>query len=187
MRGVTGMVACVAACTAGASTAVLTFPELNSPPSLLVQDPFPPQPPLTVGTVTFPVPAGEHVIAAKISGFWGSSLIPEGTAGVNVMVDGILVAQCVKPAPECWEAGVGQRPWSHIFSPQELIALDDGVAKLTAVQTSDVAVRLGVSTLIVETAPIPVQTVPALSAAALLWLMAGLAVTGALFARRALR
>jgi uncharacterized cupin superfamily protein len=199
-RGAVAFAAWLAAASAWAGTIVLTFPELANPPPQPVQNPFPPQQPLQVGTVNFPVPAGEQVIAAQISGFWGSSLLPEGTAGVDVFVDGVLVAQCVKPSAGCWEAAFGPRPWSHVFTESELAVLNDGVAKMTAVQTSDVTVRLGTSTLIVQTGPIPLPPatreptkeptepeVPTLSPLGLLALIAGLAAAGAFMVRRAKR
>jgi hypothetical protein len=188
LKAVLGAVALLAACSADAATFLRTFPELDGPPSS-AQDPFPPQPSLNVGTVTFPVPVGERVIAATVSGYWGTSTIPEeGTAGVNVLVDGILVAKCVKPSPGCWGNSSGQRPWNYIFAASELAALNDGVATMTAVQTSDITVRLGTSTLIVETGPVPpvppVPTVPALSALGLLALVAGMAAAGVFLVRR---
>ena len=176
--------ALVAACAADAATFVRTFPELDGPPAGSALGPFPT---LAVGTVTFPVPAGHTVVAAVVSGFWGTSTIPEeGTAGVNVVLDGVLVAQCVKPSPGCWGNSSGQRPWNYVLGPSELAALNDGVATMTAVQTSDITVRLGTSTLIVETGPVPPPpTVPTLSALGLLALVAGMAAAGVFLVRRA--
>jgi hypothetical protein len=194
-KGVVALAVGLAAIPAWAATIVVTFPELANPPSHSAQNPFPVLQPLPVGTVTFPVPSGERVVAAQISGFWGSSLIPEGTAGVDVRVDGVLVAQCVKPASGCWEPAAGQRPWSHEFTESELSVLNDGVADMTALQTSDITVRLGTSTLIVQTGPLPpviveptlLPAVPALSSLGLLALIAGLAVAGAFVVRRTTR
>jgi hypothetical protein len=185
IRGAVALVAGVAAGSAWAAAHVLVFPELSDPPSHAVEEPFPPQPPLPVGTVNFSVPAGERVVAATISGFWGTSLVPDGTAGVDVRVDGILVAQCVKPSADCWQSAAQQRPWSYTFSATELVAFNDGVASMTAVQTSDISVRLGTSTLIIETGPLP--AVPALSTLGLLALIAGLAGAGVFLVRRATR
>lgn len=182
VKGLLGALAWLAACSATAATYVLTFPELTNPPSFSAQEPFPPQPPIFIDTVTFTVPPGERVVAATISGFWGSTRIPEGTAGVDVVVDGVLVARCEKPHADCWERAVGQRPWSYIFAESELKVLNDGVATMTALQTSDISVQLGVSTLIVQTGPGP--SVPALSTAGLLALMAALAAAGAWIVRR---
>jgi hypothetical protein len=60
--------------------------------------------------------------------------------------------------------------------------LNDGVATLSAVQTSEQNVRLGISTLIVTTAPPP--TVPTLSPAALAAMLAAVAAAGMLALRR---
>jgi len=197
LKGLVGVLAGLAACSVWATTSVVVFPELTDPPSHAAQDPFPPQPPLTVGTVNFAVPVGEQVVAAQISGFWGSSLVPDGTAGVDVLVDGILVSKCVKPSPDCWESAPRQRPWTYTFKQSELAAFNDGVATMTAVQTSDISVRLGTSTLTIETAPVPpppvilpdpeVPPVPTLSPLALLALIAGLAAAGVFLVRRAKR
>ena len=158
VRSVAGGVLLAAAGLAAAATSIVAFPEVNGPANQ--SGPFP-QPPIVVATRTFTVPEGEQVVSAEISGAWGSSGDPNSTAGVNVLVDGIVVATCVKPDPACWSGDVGQRPWTYKFKSAELQALNDGAATMSAVQTSDLSVRLGVSTLIVETAVPPI--VPALS------------------------
>ena len=183
LKAVLAATALVAACAADAATFVRNFPELDGPPASSAQGPFPT---LAVGTVSFPVPAGETVIAAVVSGFWGTNTNPEeGTAGVNVVLDGVLVAQCVKPSPGCWGNSSGQRSWNYVLPGSELAALNEGVATMTAVQTSDITVRLGTSTLIVQTGPLPPPpTVPALSTLGLLALVAGMAAAGVFLVRR---
>ena len=174
--------AALAAGLASAATVLVAFPEVNGPP-FTVSGPFPQL--LNVATRTFTVPDGERVVSASISGHWGSSGDPNSTAGVVVSIDGIEVASCAKPDPSCWTGDSGQRPWSHVFTAEEMLTLNDGAATMSAVQTSDERVRLGVSTLIIETAPPPV--VPTLSPAglgALLTLMLG---AGALLLRRRAR
>jgi hypothetical protein len=110
------------------------------------------------------------VVAATISGFWGTTAIPEATAGVDVFLDGVLVARCVKPSSGCWEQHSGQRSWSYTLTGDDLKVLADGKAKLTAVQTSDDTVRLGITTLIVQLGP--AETVPTLSTFGLMLLSA---------------
>ena len=166
---------------AGAGTLVLTFPESSNTPSFSVAGPFP-QPPLNVGTVNFTVPIHERVVAASISGFWGTTDRPEATAGVDVFLDGVLVARCLKPSSDCWEGHPGQRSWSYTLTEQELKVLNDGSAKLTAVQTSDDTVRLGVTTLIVQTGPL--DSIPTLTTFGFLLLTAGLALTAFASRRR---
>ena len=182
VRWAVGALAVLVAGAAAAAAFLVEFPEVNGPP--VPAGPFP-QPPLVVATRTFAVPAGERVVSASISGFWGSSGDPNSTAGVNVLVDGITVAQCVKPDPACWTGDVGQRPWSHTFTEPEMTLLNDGSATMTAVQTSDISIRLGVSTLLVETAPQAV--VPTLSPLGLLGLIVSMAVAGAFAVRRLAR
>ena len=132
--------------------------------------------------MSFTIPAKERVASARISGFWGSTDVPASTAGVDLLLDGILVAQCVKPSPDCWVDATSQRPWSYTFAKKDLAKLADGSATLTAVQTSEISVRVGVSTLVIETEP--ADRIPTLSALPLLALAAGLALAGGLAARR---
>jgi hypothetical protein len=181
-----GMVAAFAAGVAAAATIVVTFPELNGASFL---DSFP-QPPVTVGSQTFSIPAGDRIVSARISGFWGTIAKADSTAGVTVFLDSVEVARCEKPDPGCWLGDSGQRPWQHTFTATELPALNDGTATLTAVQTSDEFIRLGVSTLVIDTAPIPVidagpiTVVPTLSPLGLLVLLAAMAIAGMVAAKR---
>jgi len=181
LKGGVLIVVSLAAGSPAAATLVGTFPELQNPLSFEVVLPFP-HPAVTVGSVLYSIPLGERVVAAKISGFWGTNQNPAATAGVDVLVDGVLVARCVKNEAGCWEPAADQRPWSHIFAESELKVLNDGVATLTAMQTSEFTVQLGVSTLIIETGPPP--AVPTLSPLGLLFLLAGVATMGALAIRR---
>ncbi len=171
---VTGAMAGLVALAAGgvqAADIFATFPEVNGP-SFTIAGPFP-QPPLAVATKTFSIPAGERVVAASISGTWGSSGDPDSTSGVTVFVDGIVVAKCTKPDPSCFSGDQGQRPWSYTFTQGDLSQLADGKATLSVVQTSEISVRLGVSTLVVQTAPPPiVPTLPPSGLAALALLLA---------------
>jgi hypothetical protein len=183
-KGALAVVAWLGACVAAAETLIVTFPELADPPSFDAQNPFS-KVVLPVGTVTFTIPRGQRIIAANITGVWGSTTNDRnGTAGVDVLVDGILIQQCVKPEV-CWQDTNGLQPWSRLFKESELHVLDDGTATMTAVQTSERTVRLGASTLFIETAP--VQTVPTLATIGLFSLIAGLAATGAFLLRRASR
>lgn len=89
----------------------------------------------------------------------------------------------MKEETGCWGHSSRPREWNYTFAASELDALNDGVATMTAVQTSDITVRLGISRLIVQTGPVP--TVPALSALGLLALVAGMAAAGVFLVRRA--
>jgi hypothetical protein len=184
-------VAAFATGLAAAATILVTFPEYNggAHPG---DEPFP-LPAVTIGSGTIVIPAGEQVVSAAISGFWGTKDDPDSTAGVNLLLDGVPVAQCVKPSTDCWIGDTGQRPWSHTFTAAELPALSDGSATLTAIQTSDLRIRLGVTTLTVETAlppaavVTPPESVPTLGSFGMLALLAALAVAGAVALRRSPR
>ena len=182
VRSAAGCVLLTVAGLAAAATSIVAFPEVNGPAN--PSGPFP-APPIIVATRTFTVPQGEQVVSAEISGSWGSSGDPNSTAGVDVVVNGVVVASCVKPDPECWKGDVGQRPWNHKFKGTELVALNGGAATMSAVQTSDLNVRIGVSTLVVETGTPPI--VPALSPAGLAALAALMAAAFAFAARRVTR
>jgi len=71
---------------------------------------------------------------------------------------GVLVAQCIE-SQTCWTSGLA---WSHDLSKADLVSLGLGTTvPLTAVQTSEYVMRLGVTTLTFSTPAGPVvQTVP---------------------------
>lgn len=182
-----GFVTALAAGLAAATTIIVTFPEFNGAPHEDTET-FP-LPPVIVASETFSIPAGEQVASAVISGSWGNSTRPGSTAGVTVLLDGFKVAQCDKPDPNCYVPGPDLRPWTHTFTNGELLRLGDGTALLTAVQTSDFQVRLGASTLVIDTAPLvavapPAAVVPTLSPFGLLALLVAIAVAGVLASRR---
>jgi len=180
LRWVAGGVAAFAATFAMAGNILVAFPEFNGSP-VTINGPFP-QPGQIVATRTFTIPDGERVVSAYITGYWGSSVDPDSTAGVEVKLDGYIVATCEKPDPGCYAGDVGRRQWSHTLTDVEMTALNDGKAVLSVVQTSDVSVRLGVTTLYIETGVPP--SVPALSPMALFALLAGMAAAGAIALRR---
>ena len=145
VRSSVGVVAMLAASVAAAATIVVSFPEFNGAPF----DSGFPLPPVAVGTQTFSIPAGDRIVSAAISGFWGTTTKPDSTAGVTVFLDDVEVARCEKPDPGCWLPGdSGQRAWRYTYTAPQLVSLNDGAATLTAVQTSDAFIRLGVSTLV---------------------------------------
>lgn len=183
---VLGCATLVAAGLAAATTVQLEFAEVNG--EVVSAPPFPT---LNIPQTTPPVaiPGGERVVAASISGYWGTIDYRDSTAPVDVFLDGILVAQCVAPDP-CWvDDGSGQMPWNHLFTADELPLLKPGNPKLTVVQKDKTRVRLGKSTLVMETAPAqvvanPAPAVPTLSPLGLLALLAATAAAGAFALRR---
>jgi hypothetical protein len=175
-----GCVLALAAGLAGAAPVYLQFPEYTGPS--VPAGPYP-QPPVEVGTETFAIPPGEVVIAATVSGFWGApGGDPNSTAGVDVMLDGVTVAQCAKDDPSCYDYGVPMRPWTYTLTPAEMSRLNDGIAKLTVVQTSELKVNIGVTTVKIETGP--PAGIPATSPLGLLALFGAMSAVGALMLRR---
>ena len=75
---------------------------------------------------------------------WGNAAFPQSSAGADVYIDSLLVAQCVRLA-DCWLNSTGTQSWSYAFSAADLATgiLDDGIAMMRVVQTSDSVVRLG--------------------------------------------
>lgn len=114
-----------------------------------------------VGTFNYVIPAGQNILWARISGQFGNSLV-QSTAAQDLYLDGIRVAGCVYQSPTCW--GGGPEAWSYNFSASEFGALADGSANFVSDQTDCCVVRLGTTTLEIQTQP----TVPEPSTVALL-------------------
>jgi len=181
-RWATGCVVLLVATLATAATIQLEFAEVNG--AAVTAAPFPT---LNVPQVTPPIqiPPGERVVSARIEGLWGTIDYRDSTAPVDVFLDGILVAQCKKFDP-CWaDDGSGRVEWSHVLTSAERSQLQAANPQLTVVQTDELTVRLGATTLIMETAPPP--AVPTLSPAGLLALLVALAAGGAFLLRRSPR
>ena len=172
----------LAATLAAAATIRLEFAEVNG--QAVSVAPFPT---LNVPQITPPaaIPAGERVVAARVWGWWGTFDYPDSTAPVDVFLDGILVAQC-KALDPCWaDDRSGRIEWSHVLTPEELARLQPLNPQLSVVQKDPLTVRLGASTLIMETAPPP--AVPTLAPAGLLALLAAMGAAGAYVLRRSPR
>jgi hypothetical protein len=138
---------------------VQTLPDYSGP-FIGPSGPFP-QPPVTVGTFVYSIPAGQSITSATIAGTWGNGQQAFSTAGVDVFLDAILVAQCVPLAANCWQVGTALRPWSFTFSPAQFATLTDGTAILTAIQNNNDVIRLGQPTLTIATGPTSAVPEPA--------------------------
>jgi len=181
-RWTVGCVVLLAATLAAAATIQVEFAEVNGQPVSA-----PPFATLNVPQTTSSgvVPPGEQVVSARIWGWWGTFDYADSTAPADVFLDGILVAQCKKFDP-CWaDDGSGRVEWSHVLTSAERSQLQAANPQLTVVQTDELTVRLGATTLIMETAPPP--AVPTLSPAGLLALLVALAAGGAFLLRRSPR
>jgi hypothetical protein len=134
-----------------------------------------PLPSVEVGSFSFAIPPGSVIVSASLSGTFGNSVVGN-SAGVNVFFDGVPVASCA-PYASCWDPDtVIAEVWTYALAPGDLALLADGVGVLTAVQTNEFVIRLGVTTLTIETRAVPLP-------AALPLFFAGAAALG-LAARR---
>jgi hypothetical protein len=114
-----------------------------------------PQPSLTIGTFNYTIPVGTQIIAASVSGFFGTVFAP-GTALENLFVGGIDVANCVNQSDPCWNVPFGvQTPWSYTFTPGQFSALTGGAVNYSVVQTGDFQVESGITTLSITVSPEP--------------------------------
>ena len=104
-------------------------------------DPGPYQPTAVVGS--FNILNADTAIT--LSGTFGNSVV-HSSAGVDVDLGSILVAQCVENAP-CFFFSVSPLPWSYTLTPAQIASLGTGTVDLTATQTSETTIRLGATTL----------------------------------------
>lgn len=118
---------------------ISTLPEFNGPEFV---DPGPYLPPSLVGT--FMILPGDTGIT--ISGTFGNSLTGS-TAGVNLYLGSILVAQCVQFTPCYNNLTKTPTPWSMTLTPAQMASLGTGAVDFTVVETSQFYVRLGETTL----------------------------------------
>ena len=100
-----------------------------------------------VGSFSYDL-AGQVITSATISGQWGSNGAIS-SAHNKLFVDGFEIAESPDPCTDIV-------PWSYDFRDDEVFsALEDGEVIFSTVQLSGFRVRLGETTLTIETAPIP--------------------------------
>ena len=82
--------------------------------------------------------------SATVSGTWGNAAFSASSAGADLFIDDLLVAQCFE-FDACWLDSTGTQTWSYTFTAADLATgiLDDGAAVLSVVQTSSTRVRIG--------------------------------------------
>ncbi len=140
--------------THAARAAILTnsLPEYN-----FDGEPTFPNPANLVGTFSYTLPSDAKIVSAVIEGTFGNSIFST-SAGVDVYLDNVLVAQCIE-FEQCWN-GPGPVSWSFTFDDSNFFLLEDGTAMLTAAQTSEFVSRLGETTLTIETVSEPSASIP---------------------------
>ena len=102
----------------------------------------------TVGSFVFTLPSGETIASARIEGTFGNSIV-RNSSGVDLSLDFMAVASCVQFA-SCY-FGSTPEPWVLDLLPADLALLADGTADFGFIQTSSGVVRLGQTTLTIET------------------------------------
>lgn len=137
----------------------------------------------TIGTFDLGLPAGQSVISATISGFFGNSTSPS-TAAQEIYADGVKVATCAYGA-DCWSNIDQPLPWSYTFTGAQLDPFKglfaDGKIVLTDTQTDCCVIRLGTTTLDFTTGPTPAVPEPG----TYLMMLGGLAAMAWVSRRRA--
>lgn len=112
-----------------------------------------PRPETTIWTYNYTVPTGQVVTGATIQGFFGNSTF-NTTAPVDLYLDGVRIAQCVAGAP-CAGANGAAGPVAFSFTFADFAVFADGRAVLPIVQTGPGAVRLGQTSLTLQTSSVP--------------------------------
>lgn len=126
----------------------------------------------TVGTFSFLIPDTEVITSAVVSGTFGNNAFIFSTAGFDLFGDGIFLGQCIE-FDDCWsDAGIPLLPFEFILT--DLSVLSDGELTLSFIQTSEFIVRLGSTTLTIETRTVPLPATAPLFAAGL----AGIGLVG---------
>jgi hypothetical protein len=105
---------------------------------------------LDAGSLAFAVPAGQTIVDAFFSSTLGNTRVGS-TAAMDVFVNSVLVGSCPSTLSTCWIGG--PNPFTFSFSGAELSALATGSVDLSIVQTGCCRIRLGASTLTVDTRP----------------------------------
>ena len=103
----------------------------------------------TVGSFDYNL-NGQTIISAVISGQWGNS--GSYTTAHNLLfVDSLQVANTRDHSPSPYNTSIV--PWSYTFT--DFSTLLDGHIDFSTIQTSEYVVRLGETTITIETAPVP--------------------------------
>jgi hypothetical protein len=128
---------------AQAATYNFTAPEFNGDGNLG---------PALIETWNVVLGIGEKIKSAMFESTFGNSTVPNTAIG-TVSVGGVTVASCSDTSEPCWFDGT-PTPISYAFAPGEFASLL-GMIDLIYDQTDCCVIRLGESTLTIETAAIP--------------------------------
>jgi PEP-CTERM motif len=135
---------------------------------------------LDAGSLIFMLPAGQNVVDAVFSSTLGNSMVGS-TAVMNVFVNTVEVGSCPSFLSPCAQFGQAPIPFTHSFTPTELLALATGSVDLSVVQSGCCVIRLGDSTLTIDTTAATATPEPATLA------MLGAGLLGLAAVRRRIR
>ena len=102
--------------------------------------------------------AGEHVVSASFASTWGNSTVPNTSVG-DVTVGGNTVGSCSRVEP-CWSSS-SPTAFSYTFTGAQFASLL-GSVDLFYNQTDCCVIRLGTSTLTIQTSVVPIPAAGAL-------------------------
>lgn len=106
-----------------------------------------------VGDFSFAL-TGLDIVSATISGHWGTYHPPYSTTAHNELwMDDILIANTLAYSPDPSHASYVS--WSYTFDPSEYYIFEDNLVAFHTIQTRQYNVRLGVTTLTLQTVPEP--------------------------------
>ena len=145
---------------ASAATITDTLPEFDFDG----EPPFPTEE-RTVGIFTYAVPLHESIVSASVSGTFGNSTV-SSSAPFEMFVDGVFLGECLITSP-CYQKGLVD----FSFDAPNLSDLMDGSLTLSIVQTDQYFIRLGETTLTIETTPTPIPAAAWLFGSGLLGLV----------------
>ncbi|MBI4342056.1 MAG: PEP-CTERM sorting domain-containing protein [Candidatus Omnitrophica bacterium] len=106
--------------------------------------------PITIGLFDYDIPAGEAIRSASLTSRYGNSS-GGNTAAMDVLFQDLLVSQCTTGG-SCAE--VPEEAISFNFSKVQFQYLEQKPPALRTVQTGPGTIRLGQTTLTVETRPV---------------------------------
>jgi hypothetical protein len=118
-----------------------------------------------VGTFTYAIPIHESIVSARVSGTFGNSTV-SSSAPFVMFVDGEFLGECLINS-SCYKAGLVD----FSFDVPSLSDLMDDSLTLSIVQTDQYFIRLGVTTLTIETTPTPIPAAAWLFGSGLLGLV----------------
>ena len=108
--------------------------------------------PMTIGTFIYDVPEGDVIDSGTLEGRFGNSQ-GGNTAPLDVLLNDLIVAQCAPGGSSCTQ--LPQEAFSFNFSKIQFQYLEQKPVNLRAVQTGPGTLRLGPTTLTIQTKPVP--------------------------------